>query len=247
VGEIQRALCVGVLSLLSLNACSITLLTEHAIKVSQAVSAFYMYSLTEGDDRYHDEYTNVLAQAHMSFLALKKQNPKQVTELESLWMGIQKEKNYKPRPEDDYNVAAFLRVDFRNYMEKVYLQVSRSIGSPRDLDEQMSLIVLDVEVMSARFFDVSSATLGMFTLPSKVLTIDPPLLAQKMKQRLARLQANVVNAKIDKNLKLVLSKWRFIEGGVIDYQQESAYMLVYYNKNRIGSLINHSQGILANL
>ncbi len=247
MAHIQRAVLVCVLLLLSFNAYSSTLLTEHAIKASKAVSAFYMYSLTEGDDRYHHEYTKILAQAHESFLALKKQDPKQVTELESLWMGIQQQKNYKPRPEDDYDVVAFLRVDFRKYLEKVYLQVSRSIVSAGDLNEQMSLLALDVEVMSALFFDVSSATMGMFTLPSKVLAIDPPLLAQKMKQRLARLQTQVANARIDKNLKLILSKWRFIEGGVIDYRQESAYMLVYYNKNRIGSLINHSQGILANL
>jgi hypothetical protein len=72
-------------------------------------------------------------------------------------------------------------------------------------------------------------------------------MANSMKMRLTKLQGIVTDPKITKNLRSIANKWRFIESSVIHYNQESAFMLVYYNKNKISKLINRSQRRIASL
>ena len=247
MANLYRSFFISVLFLLSFNSWSNSLLSQHALAASQAVSAIYMYCLTDGDERYYSEYVEILAQAHDSFLALKKQNPEQLAELEPIWMEIQKEKDHKPSVEDEFNIDSFQRIHFRNYLEKVYQLLTKTIRSESNLAEQMSLVALDVEVMTARFFDVSSATMGVFSLSSKLFEVDPETMAKKMTQRLAKLQATVNEPRVKKDLRKISSKWQFIESSVINYNQEAAFMLVYYNKKKINKLILNSQEVLAGL
>ncbi len=242
-----RPFMLFVLLSLSHGALANSLLNQHVMATGQAISAFYMYSLTEGDDRYQAEYTKFLSQAHEHFLALKKQQPKLVLELEPLWAEIQKEKNYKITAESEFNVPSFMRIQYRNYLEKTYQLAGQSIISESNLAQQMSLVALDVEVMAARFFDVSNATMGVFTLSSSIFKTDPQTMAENVKKRLAKLQTQVNDKAIQKNLRSVSSKWQFIEGSVINYNQEAAFLLVYYNKKKINKLMLNSQKALATL
>ena len=245
--HIFRPFMIVVLILLSHGALANSLLNQHVMATSQAISAFYMYSLTEGDERYQAEYKKFLSQAHEHFQALKKQDSKLVTELEPLWANIQKEKNYEITAESEFNVPSFMRIQYRNYLENIYQLVGKTIISESNLAEQMTLIALDVEVMAARFFDVSNATMGVFTLSSSLFEIDPQAMAENMKKRLVKLQVQVNDKTIKKNLRSVSGKWQFIEGSVINYNQEAAFLLVYYNKKKINKLIISSQKALAAL
>jgi hypothetical protein len=244
VANLYRNILLAGFLLLSVNSWSSGALTQHAVTASKAISAFYMYSLTEGDERYHDEYVKILEEANVSFLALKSQHPEQVVILAPLWEKIQKEKLFKASVQDEYNVPSYLRLQFRNYLEKIYVAVNQSIISDSNINDHMGRIALDVEVMSARFFDVSSSTMGAFAISS---SNDPVVMAKSMTMRLTKLQGIVVDPKITKNLRSIANKWRFIESSVINYNQESAFMLVYYNKNKIGKLINSSQRKIASL
>jgi hypothetical protein len=243
VANLYRNIFLTGFLLLSVNSWSSGALTQHAVTTNKAISAFYMYTLTEGDERYHDEYVKILEEANMSFLALKSQHPEQVVALEPLWDKIQKEKGFKASAQDEYNVPSYLRVQFRSYIEKIYQVVSQSIISDSNINGHMGRIALDVEVMSVRFFDVSSSTMGAMVSSST----DPETMANSMKMRLTKLQGIVTDPKITKNLRSIANKWRFIESSVIHYNQESAFMLVYYNKNKIGKLINSSQRKIASL
>ncbi len=242
-----RPFMLFVLLFLSHGVFANSVLNQHVLATSQAISAFYMYSLSEGDDKYKSEYNKYLTQAHEHFQALKKQDMKLTSELEPLWSDIQKEKNYEITAQDEFNVPSFMRIQYRNYLDKIYLKVGETIVSESNLAQQMALVALDVEVMAARFFDVSNATMGVFSLSSKIFAIDPQAMAENMKQRLAKLQDQVTDKAIKKNLRLVSSKWQFIEGGVINYKQEAAFLLVYYNKKKISKLIFNSQQELAAL
>jgi len=236
-----------VLLFLSHGVLANSLLNQHVLATSQAISAFYMYSLSEGDDKYKAEYTKHLAKAHGYFQSLKKQDLKLAAELEPLWSDIQKEKNYEITARDEFNVPSFMRIQYRNYLEKVYQSVGKTTVSNSDLTQQMTLVALDVEVMAARFFDVSNATMGVFSLSSKIFAIDPQVMAEKMKQRLNKLQSKVTDKAIVKNLRSVSSKWKFIEGSVINYKEEAAFLSVYYNKKKISKLMVSSQKKLAGL
>ncbi len=83
--KLCRDTIIFTMMLLSHTALSNSLLTQHALATSQAISAFYMYSLTEGDDRYQREYSIAIEKAHLQFLALKKDDWQLALELEPLW------------------------------------------------------------------------------------------------------------------------------------------------------------------
>jgi hypothetical protein len=72
-------------------------------------------------------------------------------------------------------------------------------------------------------------------------------MAQTLNNGFDRIQALRMNKKIKRNIRLVQTKWRFIEDSVINYKDEAAYLLVYYNKTQIYKLLNKSQASLAAL
>ncbi len=76
-------------------------------------------------------------------------------------------------------------------------------------------------------------------------TINPINMAKVLNTRFDQLQASIMDEKIKRNLRLVQTKWRFIEDSVINYEGEAAYLLVYYNKIQINKILHKSQRFLA--
>jgi len=243
--KLCRDTIIFMMMLLSPKALSNSLLTQHALATSQAISAFYMYSLTEGDDRYQREYSIAMEKANLKFLALKKDDWQLALELEPLWDRIHRANNFEPTIASGYNVSSYIRFEYRKYLDQLYYMHTQTIDREINLNEQLALISLDVEILSARFFDVANDTMGARSLSGGDMVIDPVVMAKNMKKRLQNIRSSVQVESIKNKLKAVAGKWEFIEGCVTDYNQEPAYMLVYYNKNKINSLISESRDILA--
>ena len=243
--KLCRDTIIFMMMLLSQKALSNSLLTQHALATSQAISAFYMYSLTEGDDRYQREYSIAIEKAHLQFLALKKDDWQLALELEPLWDRIHGANNFEPTIASGYNVSSYIRFELRKYLDQLYYMHTQTIDRDINLNEQLAFISLDIEILAARFFDVANDTMGARSLSGGDMVVDPVAIAKNMKIRLQKIQSSVQVASIKSKLRAVADKWEFIEECVIDYNQEPAYMLVYYNKNKINSLISESRDILA--
>ena len=70
-------------------------------------------------------------------------------------------------------------------------------------------------------------------------------MSQEFKFTLAKLQTLPLSKSIKKDLRSVASKWAFIEENVINNSGETAYLTVYYNKQKIAKLLKKSQKALS--
>ncbi len=219
-------------------------LTEHAMSVSQSMSAFYMYSLSDGDSRYLAEYQTQLEQAEQHLLAFEKENASVANEFKSQWSKIRPELKYEFIDGAGYIIPVVVRNQFRAYLSSVYKKIDSSVRSRTNLADQLARVALDIEVVTARFFDISSALYGTMSI-SNTDPVDPVKMAARLKGKLKRLQRISMADSIKKDLRLVSRKWEFIEKSVINYKGEAAYLLVYYNKRQISKLLNKNTNFLA--
>ena len=59
IGIFRNLLLAGLLVFAHYASAS-SPLTEHTLAVSQSMSAFYMFALTEGDKRYEEQYLSLI-------------------------------------------------------------------------------------------------------------------------------------------------------------------------------------------
>jgi len=243
--ELSRKLLLVLLFLVSYQAYASSPLTEHTLAVSQSMSAFYMFALTDGDKRYEEEYKHYFSVADQHLKTYQQQEAQFAGELKFKWDKLREFLAFEYVEDAGYIVSSQMRMQYRQYLNALYGKLSSSINSETNFQEQLILILLDVEIMSARFFDISSSVTGPMNLSSNDLIIDPPAMAKVLAVKLQKLIKSSATKPISKNLKLVNRKWQFIEDSVINYKEQSAYLLVYYNKGQISKLINKSRNVMA--
>jgi hypothetical protein len=227
------------------SANAVSPLTQHAVAVSQSMSAFYMYSLSEGDTRYQEEYQRYLSDASGYLDEFAKHDSVVASELKNQWSELQPNLKFDFVDGAGYIIHMSIRNEFRAYLDNVYVKVSKLISAETDLVNQMHLMTLDVEAMVARFFDVSSALYGSMAISASQDTLKPDEVAKKLRVKLTRMMDMPISDKVKRKLRSVDTKWSFIEESVVNYTDKAAYLLVYYNKNQINKALSKSQSMLA--
>ncbi|MEH6347172.1 MAG: hypothetical protein V7785_18905 [Bermanella sp.] len=246
IGIFRNVILVSLFVFSSLSQAS-SPLTEHALAISQSMSAFYMYSLSEGDKRYERDYLHYFEVAEQHLQKLQEQDALLASELKNKWDKLRQHLKFEYIEDVGFVVSGQMRGQFRQYLNNLYVSISKNINSETNFEEQLLLITLNVEIMSARFFDISSSVSGAMNMSSNDRLIDPPKMAKELNEKLLKLQNISATKAIGKNLRLVSRKWKFIEDSVINYKEQSAYLLVYYNKKQIHKLISKSQNVMAGI
>lgn len=233
-----------ILCVFSSQSISSEALGKHVLAISQSMSAFYMYSLSEGDSRYKNEYEQYFDDAQNHLHAYKKMNAVVGNELQAHWDKLKPELKYEYIDGAGFIIPVTVRNQYRAYLSKAFTEYSLINNVEQSDSKSLEIMALNIEVMSARFFDVSSALYGTMSILNTDNAIDPVNMAKNLNQRFEQLQLSKVSAKVKRDLRLVHTKWRFIEDSVINYKDEAAYLLVYYNKSQINKLLNRSQTAL---
>lgn len=224
---------------------SVSPLTQHAVAVSQTMSAFYMFSLSEGDTRYQEEYLQRIQDADKHLAAYQKHDSVVGTELQNQWNALTPNLKFDYVDGAGHIIHLSIRNEFRRYLDMVYVKVANSISSETNLVQQLNLMALDAEAMIARFFDVSSALYGSMSVSASKDALKPEIIAKRFNDKLDRMQDMPISGQVKRKLRKVKTKWAFIEDSVINYSDKAAYLLVYYNKNQIYKALSKSQTILA--
>jgi len=241
---LYRLLFLMIFFVFSQFSLATSALTEHGLSVSQSMSAFYMYSLTDGDARYRDDYEKYLNLADQSLVDYHKQDSLAALELKNTWQNLRPQLKFEFVDGAGFIIPVAIRNEYRRYLSLVYKKISEVVKSETNISEQLSLMALNVEVMSARFFDISSALYGTMSISSND-SVDPVKMASNFTKRLNRFKQMSLSSAIKKDLGAAGRKWDFIEDKVINYKGEAAYFLVYYNKRQISKLLHKSQVRLA--
>ena len=236
------------IALLSLLICSQAVaksaLIDHTIIVGQSMSSFYMYNLSEGDLRYKSDYEALLAKADSTLLNYEKEDALNASDIKQKWQALRPLLNYDQFSHDDYFVPGDIRIQYRNYLNTLYNKVINASASELDLEQRLTLMAFNMEMITARFFDISSSLYGVQSLTSNDMRMDPAKVSKEIKDNFIQLKELTSDRKLKKQISSIENKWNFIERTVINYEEESAYLLVYYNKRKIHQLIDHSHTLL---
>jgi hypothetical protein len=236
---------VVALSLFSVVASASSNLSNHVMAVSQSMSAFYMYSLSEGDTRYKTEYEKYFNTAEGYLGQYQKEDAVTASELNSQWNRLRPELKFEYVDGAGFIIPVTVRNEFRSYLNKAYSKLTETLGVEMDFNKELFHMGLSVEVMSARFFDISSALYGTMSIANKDGVIDPVNMAKHLNERLAQASKRDIPESIKRELRQVQTKWEFIEDSVVNYRDEAAYLLVYFNKSKITKILNKTQEVLA--
>lgn len=218
-------------------------LNPYALTLSQSMSAFYMYSLSEGESRYKQEFEAGFAHAEQLLADIQSKDPKLGMQLSTQWKSLRPNLQYDFVEGAGYIIPVATRNQFRSLLSDVYRLIKDDKQNGKTLQEQLEIAALRIEIMSARFFDVSSALYGTLSISNTDQVIDPAQLAKQFKFSLGRLEKLAPH--MAKDIRSVNSKWNFIEDSVINYKDRAAFLSVYYNKSKIVNLLNKNQTIIA--
>ncbi len=248
---------MSVISRLSLLVCLLltshvnyasSYLTHHTLAVGQAMSAFYMFGLTEGDPKYKDQYQQSLKQADRHLNNMVKHEPLLAKDIKARWDELHPHLKYNHEKDYGYYIPGLIQGRFRLYLDFIYPKVKQIGFHETNLPQQFLLLTTNIEVLSGRFFDVASS---MDTNEASMLGenagIDPAKVARLINVKLEKIQAMKMSRAAQDNLKLVRRKWKFIEDSMVNYKPDNAYLAVYYNKVKIFKLISKSEESIAGI
>ncbi len=235
-----RSICTLVFSTLFLmpSAFANETLLNHVKLTSQAMSAFYMQGLSQGNEKYLREFSRFKKQSETQLKQYVRENGEQAQQLLHRWQGFSGELKLEYQKDYGWEVDGRVRQDFRAYLSDIYQLVDKQKTNYTNVADQKLLTTVQVEALAARFFDVSSSYDGTESLFSTDMSkLNPQSITIEVKSRLTSLASGSVNTGEKNGLTSAKSKWEFVENSVVNYQGQSAYFVVYATKNKIHKVL----------
>lgn len=241
----MRYLLLLPLLLISFKVFALSSLNQHTLAVGQGMSAFYMFSLSEGDQRYKQQYLQHFETANDQLDALAEYDAMLAGELRPLWTDLKSKLEYDVVQGAGYVLSTRTRLEFRDYLTLLYNKVNQQVSSESQLDNELYLMAIEVEMMTARFFDISSSEYGVMGISASQRAIDPVRMADTFNRQLKKLEKMATSSSLKRQLSRVETKWRFIEDSVVNYKDEAAFLTVFFNKKQIGKILTESTRSIA--
>ncbi len=235
-----RSICIVVISTLFVMSSALAneTLLNHVRLTSQAMSAFYMQGLSQGNEKYLREFSRFKKQSETLLKQYVRENGEQGEELLHRWQDFSGELKLEYQKDYGWEVDARVRQDFRAYLSDIYLLVDKQKSSYTSIEDQKLLTMVQVEALSARFFDISSTYNGTESLFSgDMRKFNPQAISKDLNSRLSSLASSSANTSLKNGLAGAQSKWKFVENSVVNYQKKSAYFVVYATKNKIHQVL----------
>jgi hypothetical protein len=212
-------------------------LLNHAQAAFQAMTAMYMKALSQGSPKYQTDLDKYKKEAIESLLVFQKADSMKGGELLSRWNTFADELKAEYSPEYDWDVDSVVRREARSYLSDLYTYIATN-SNIQESQNQALVAQVEVQAITARFFDVSSSYNGTISLsPQDAAKLEPKAASKKFK---ARLDALVKSSRRDAYSKRITSakeKWEFVEDSVVNYSDQSAFFLVYATKNKIAKVL----------
>jgi hypothetical protein len=233
INKCKQAAAIFLLSFLPYTSHANSDFLNHAQYAFQTMSAMYMKVLSEGGDKYQGDLDKYKKLATISMNAYQLKHPNTNNDFSVRWEKLKDKLTVDYSSEYDWTVNLRSRNDARDYMFDLYLNIMNN----KELDNtrfKPLLAQVQMQAIIARFFDVSSTSMGAISLSEKHLSqLDPKIASKQFKSKLDALMLSLQNKKLKKDILSIKTKWGFIEKNVVDYSHQSAYFLVYATKNRI--------------
>lgn len=242
---VKGALWVFLACLLSAPSHANPTLLNHAQAAFQAVSAMYMKALSHGSPKYQADLDRFKQEASASLQAFQEQDPVNGNEWARRWNGFVANLTVEYSPEFDWDVSAYTRRDARGYISDLYAYISNNADIQEGQDQAL-LAQVEVQAITARFFDVSSSYNGTISLsPQDAEKLEPKAASERFKARLDNLAQSPQGSQWAKKIASAKGKWEFVEDSVVNYSDENAFFLVYATKKKIAKVLQSTSVSLA--
>jgi hypothetical protein len=216
---------------------SMTPFHQHLHSTAQSLSAFYMYELTEGDERYLTEFNKHHQDAQR---ALNNATDEQKSVFLSRWDKLTPFWKFEDIKNVGLNIDLRVRLDLREYMTDAYLYSKKLPSNPNAIASKLRDIKVLTSIMSARTMDVASSHLGSQSLTKHDHQIQSKDLASIVQTNIADLKKmKLARAQISA-LKKVKTQFDFVESSLVNHNQVVPFFLVYRNIMRLGKLLDES-------
>lgn len=227
---IKKLVALSLSVVLTSATHAVSALGEHTMAVAQSMSAFYMVSLSEGDTRYEKEFQTFADMAESKFNEFKDQQL--ADELNREWYRLRRQLKYDYMGGAGLTVPSSVRTQYRNYLTKSYHHWQKQLEQEPTSLRQLEIANIKAEVISARYFDVSS-TIQTKQDDKGLEAVNPTAEADELMVVFKQL-ASVEGLPVEKKaLNNVQNKWSFMQKALANYRERGAYFLLYYNKNQI--------------
>ncbi len=215
---------------------------QHVYSTAQAVSAFYMYELSEGDSKYLDQFSQHQRAANQ---ALKGSTKEQKKEFISAWDSFQPYWKFNQVKGVGLNIDSVVRNDVRHYLTNIFLYAKKVPAHQEVVAAKMQSIKLSTAMMSARLIDIVASQTGSNGLSEHDRKVNEVELAKAVQKNLNELLNLNLSKENVKNIRKVNTKFGFVKKSLISYDDVTPYYLVYKNVMSIGLLLNESSHTLA--
>jgi hypothetical protein len=216
-------------------------LLDHVLNVSKTISALYMLGLSEGSEKYQLELQSHKKKSIRSIKRYFSQGSIDSSSLLKRWQALSPQLNlaYSKTYGWELSPNPMVRFKLRQYHSDIYqlLEKNQRLFSSPSL--RLRLVAAQIEVISARFYDIASTYDGAESLSNRDFeSINPQLISIEIKQQLKMLSHLTQDKKIEDQINSVKYKWSFVENTLVNHQEKSAYFLVYATKTTLDKTLS---------
>ena len=210
---------------------------QHLNSTAQSISAFYMYEMTEGDEKFLNEFKQHQADASR---ALNNSTELQKSLFEDRWQKMVPHWKFNLVKGVGLNFEAVVRLQVRKYLTDLYLYSKELPVNKTIVESKVDTIKVNTSILSARTLDLVSAHNGSNSLTEHDLQLDSKAIAAQVQENIAQLLDMKLEKNQEKSLKKVRTQFNFVEKSLVDHNQVVPYFLVYRNMMRLGKLLDES-------
>ncbi len=198
---------------------------KHLYNTMQAMSAFYMYQLSNGDSQYLSAFQHYLNTAN---LEINNSSSDQKDLFLKRWQTLVPHWKFKQQGHSqNLFLDTMVRLSARQYLTDTYLHTKTLPKSTDDIKQKIAEIKITSALLSARALDLLSAHKGSSALSQHDQKIDANLLAGIINEDINSLMGMKLPKSQQQKIKKAKIKFEFISRYITDYDEKTPYFLIY--------------------
>ncbi len=226
------------MAFLSLSSHALTPFEQHFQSVSQSMSAFYMYELSQGDERYMQQFSRFKTRANRALLKMK--GP-EYAEFKKRWHTLKIELVYENVKSMGLSFDGAIRLEFRRYLIDLYSAHQTKKVQHSKINQTLAHIQILNSILSARAIDVASSIYGHRSFDDHDRLLDQQAVALHIEEDIKQLMKQNLSKNLKATLRKVSTTFAFMKKSLTNYEGQTAYFLLYSNIASINKLLNQSQ------
>lgn len=226
------------LLLASTSSFALTPFEKHLISITQGMSAFYMYLLSDKDRKFKLHYEEHFAAATQAINESK--DPEKQVYIER-WGKLKPTLQYETIDGMGLNLNENIRQNFRTYVADAYIDFMNTEKDNKYAQSAYERIQIYSSFLAARALDVDSTIYSYSLFTEKDYQLDQVYLFGIINSDIEALLKTSLPNSYKIQLRRLKAKFKFMDSSLTDYNTSSATFLLYQNAISINKILTEQQ------